>query len=434
MKQPMKNLSRHRRNLGLICALSFSALACLSPAVTSAKETAAGESSADVADADVSQGPQRPVRTVDVVPVTTDDQIRSRLSRILNASKWIERAEVTVDEGIVFLAGSAEDEQYSQWAADVARNTQDVVAVVNNIEVQDDIDVGQALGHVRTSLSVLWRDFLKRLPLIAAAIIVLFMTAAVNKVAAMIVTRTARRSGLRPSLRDLLIQLTTFFVWLTGLMVAAIVVFPGMTPAKLLTVLGLSSVAIGFAFKDIFENFFAGILILWRFPFDAGDYIECGEIEGKVEAITIRMSQIRQVDGQLVVVPNALLFKQPVHVLTNSKTRRVTVICGVAYGEDVDQCREVIEQAVTDCKTVETEKPIEVFARQFGASSIDFEVTWWTGSTPLEVRQSRDEVVAKVKRSLDEAGIEIPFPYRTLTFNQPLQLINASDGNDSDSV
>jgi len=94
----------------------------------------------------------------------------------------------------------------------------------------------------------------------------------------------------------------------------------------------------------------------------------------------------------------------------------------LAYGEDVDQSREVIRAAAEGCQTVSREKPIEIFAEQFASSSIDFEVTWWTGSTPLDVRKSRDEVVAAVKRALDDAGIESPFPYRTLTFNEPLQL------------
>jgi len=67
---------------------------------------------------------------------------------------------------------------------------------------------------------------------------------------------------------------------------------------------------------------------------------------------------------------------------------------------------------------------VQIFAQAFGASSIDFEVTWWTGSSPLEIRRSRDEVVASVKRALDDAGIEIPFPYRTLTFKQPLHTVS----------
>ncbi|MAT13800.1 MAG: mechanosensitive ion channel protein MscS [Planctomyces sp.] len=283
-----------------------------------------------------------------------------------------------------------------------------------------------ALNHVWASLLGLWEDFLNRLPLLIVGLLVLILTAGVVRVATGIVWRSAKRARIRNSLNDLFVQLTTFFTWVIGIMIAAIIIFPGMTPAKLLTVLGLGSVALGFAFKDIFENFFAGILILWRFPFDRGDFIECEDIQGSVEDITIRMTTIRQVDGQLVVAPNAMLFKNSVNILTNRKLRRTTIICGVAYGEDVDESRAVIEAAVRDCTTVATEEPVEIFAQEFASSSINFEVTWWTGSTPLDVRRSRDEVVAKVKRRLDEAGIEIPFPYRTLTFKESLPLIRGA--------
>lgn len=79
-------------------------------------------------------------------------------------------------------------------------------------------------------------------------------------------------------------------------------------------------------------------------------------------------------------------------IRTDIDQRRVTIICGVAYKEDVDQCREVIEKAVRQCNSVICDgKPIQVFAQEFADSSINFEVAWWTGSTPLEVRQSRDE-------------------------------------------
>jgi small conductance mechanosensitive channel len=124
----------------------------------------------------------------------------------------------------------------------------------------------------------------------------------------------------------------------------------------------------------------------------------------------------------LLVLPNSTLFKDPVSVLTQRPIRRTTVICGIAYGEDVDQAREVIRKAVQACKTVSREREVEIFAREFGESSINFEVTWWSAPTPLDVRRSKDEVVAAVKRALDEAGIEIPFPYRTLTFKHPLEL------------
>ena len=207
-------------------------------------------------------------------------------------------------------------------------------------------------------------------------------------------------------------------------MKAAVIVFPDFTPAKLLTVIGLGSIAIGFAFKDIFENFLAGILILFREPFQIKDFIECEGMEGFVEDINIRDTNIRRVDGQRIVIPNAMLFKNPVKVRTDLDRRRVTVMCGVAYGEDVDEARQVIYEAVDKLDSVDSDKKVQIFAQAFGASSIDFEVTWWTGSSPLEIRQSRDEVVASVKRALDDAGIEIPFPYRTLTFKEPLHTVS----------
>lgn len=95
------------------------------------------------------------------------------------------------------------------------------------------------------------------------------------------------------------------------------------------------------------------------------------------------------------------------------------LICGVAYGEQLDQSREVIREAVESCESVLGKRTIEVFAKEFADSSVNFEVAWWTGSKPIDIRRSRDEVVAAIKQRLDDADIEIPFPYRTLTFKDP---------------
>lgn len=420
---PKRNADTDFRNLLTALLTMLAIVVGVSSESALAQETAPSEAT-EVQAADSPDGPPESAQKVDVVPDFSDDDIRSRIEKILVASKWFDGVEVRVDEGIVFLEGQATEEKHREWAANMCRNVHDVVAVVNNMTTGDtsSFDLQKSSTHITSSLQTLWRDFLERLPLMVVGLFMLVITWGVDHVAAIVIRRSARQAKLRTSLQDLLVQLSTFVVWVIGLMVAAVVVFPGMTPAKLLTVLGLGSVALGFAFKDIFENFFAGILILWRFPFDKGDFIECDGICGKVEDVTIRMTVIRQVDGQLVVVPNAALFKNPVNVLTSEELRRTAIICGVAYGEDIDQCRDVIEVAVKDCPTVAKSKPVEVFAQEFASSAVNFEVTWWTGSTPLELRRSRDEVVARVKRSLDEAGIEIPFPYRTLTFKQPLEL------------
>ena len=82
----------------------------------------------------------------------------------------------------------------------------------------------------------------------------------------------------------------------------------------------------------------------------------------------------------------------------------------------------MIRKAVEGCPLVRREKPVEVYAEEFADSSINFEVTWWSTPTPTDVRASRDQVVAATKRALDDDGIEIPFPYRTLTWKGPLKI------------
>lgn len=280
----------------------------------------------------------------------------------------------------------------------------------------------QPIDILITNILDMVRGLIALLPQIGLAIVILIITWAVSKLANKLVHRALPSSRMRPSLVELMSNLLSIGIWVVGLVVAAIVVFPTITPGDMIAALGIGSLAIGFAFKDIFENFMAGILILYRRPMRIGDYMECDGVEGRVEKISIRDTHVRRTDGQLVVMPNGMLFRNPVEIRTDRDIRRVTISAGVAYDEDVDQSRDVITKAVEACKTVRTNEPVQVFAEAFGASSIDFEVTWWTGSKPVDVRKSRDEVVASVKRALDEAGIEIPFPYRTLTFKEPLTL------------
>ena len=264
-------------------------------------------------------------------------------------------------------------------------------------------------------------------PQILLAALLLFVTWVIARLIVFVFRRAMRRSNLRQSLIVVLQKLISVTIWAIGLLIAATIIFPNLTPANLVAGLGLGSIAVGFAFKDIFENFLAGVLILLREPMRIGDFIECNGVEGQVEEITLRDTYIRQVDGQLVLVPNAMLFQNAVYVVTDQTTRRITVMCGVAYDEDVDEARNVIKSAVKKAETVDSSQPVEIFAQAFGSSSIDFEVTWWTESKPIDVRESRDEVVAAVKRALDEAGIEIPFPYRTLTFKDTLSLSKADE-------
>jgi len=275
---------------------------------------------------------------------------------------------------------------------------------------------------LRDRIEDLLRGLVTQLPNLIAATVFLIATWLLAKGVRWILSRAFFSKRMRPALKNALLVLSSTVIWFCGLLIAATIALPGLTPGEALAGLGIGSIAIGLAFKDIFENFLAGILLMMRKPMRIGDFIECEGVEGKVEDITIRDTFVRRTDGVLVMLPNAFLYKNPVYVLTDLDLRRTTITVGIAYGESISEAQKVLYSAVEKLQSIDRRRPVQIFAKAFGASSIDFEVTWWTASRPLDIRQSRDEVVEAVKSALDDARIEIPFPHRTLTFKEPLEV------------
>ena len=301
--------------------------------------------------------------------------------------------------------------QAAAQAADAATNSTTATSVDTVATLQDQL-IGMGEGFVRA------------LPGLAIALIVLLVTWIVARFAARIADLLIGKTDVRPSLKNLIDTLVRLVIWIVGIMIAAIVVMPGLTPASLFAGLGIGAVAIGFAFQDIFENFMAGVLIMLREKMRIGDIIECEGIIGKVEHITLRETHVRKLSGEVTLVPNSMLFKNPVEILTDEVKRRHEVVVGVSYDTNLDHAADVIRRAVEGIEEVDSEKTLDIFAQEFNASSVDFLVRWWAGSTPRSGWESKDKVVRAIKAALDDAGIEIPFPYVTHTFKERIPLGN----------
>jgi small-conductance mechanosensitive channel len=257
---------------------------------------------------------------------------------------------------------------------------------------------------------------LQHLPTIGSAIALLLVVFIISKFTKRFGTRLSEKLTDDLSLQSLFQTTIQVIVWSIGLFAAAAIVFPGLKAGDLVGVLGLSSVAIGFAFKDIFQNFLAGVLILTQRPFSIGDQIARGDIEGTVESISIRSTTIRTYDGQRVIVPNAELYTNPVTVRTAQTTRRTTFSTGIGYGEDIEKARTVITDALAECDLVKETPAPQIYVSNHGASSIDFDVRYWTDSDKATTVRALDQVATAIKYALDNADIEIPYTYRTLEF------------------
>ncbi len=260
-------------------------------------------------------------------------------------------------------------------------------------------------------------DFLEILPAIAIALIVLALFVVAANLLKKLVSGFSRRFTVDKNLQSLFGQLTKVLVIVLGVFTAAAIVFPGLSAGHLVSVLGLTSVAIGFAFKDIFQNFLAGILILSGRPFRIGDQIETNGLEGTVEHISIRNTTIETYDGQLIIIPNSHIFTNPTTVRTARDLRRTTFATGIGYDEDIDSAREVIREAVNSCEHVLDDPEPQIYVSEHAASSVNFDVRYWTKSSIASVWKARDEVATSIKYALDEAGIEMPYPYRTVEFS-----------------
>ncbi len=260
------------------------------------------------------------------------------------------------------------------------------------------------------------------IPGIVIALILLMITGIIASFAVKITDKLVGKTELRPSLRNLTETMVKLAVWLIGIFICAIIVFPDLTFTSMIAGLGIGAVAIGFAFQDIFENFFAGILIMLREKMRIGDIIECEGIEGKVEHINLRETHVRKLSGELTVVPNSILFKNPVEIITDEPKRRHSVVIGVSYDTELDHAAKVIRAAVEALDDIETDKGVDVFAQEFNSSSVDFLVRWWAGSSNRAGWETKDKAIRAIKSALDDAGIEIPFPYVTHTFKQNVPL------------
>jgi small conductance mechanosensitive channel len=276
---------------------------------------------------------------------------------------------------------------------------------------------GFDLSIIIKTISDITGWFLARVPylIIGAIVFVIFMVAA--RIVKRILLTAGERTRLDVTLADLLGRLVSFVITLLGLFVAAVIIFPTFKPGDLITGLGITSVAIGFAFKDVLQNFFAGILLLWRRPFVVGDQIRAKDYEGTVEEITVRSTRLRTADGERAVIPNGEVYTSGILVRTAYDQRRLRFTVGVGYTDSIEEARETIRGVLERTEGVLKEPEPGVFVAELAASSVNFDVYFWIESRDTNVLKVKDAVATGIKLALDEAGIDMPYPHTVLLFH-----------------
>jgi small-conductance mechanosensitive channel len=232
------------------------------------------------------------------------------------------------------------------------------------------------------------------------------------------VRRLTRRHRQARSLGLVLGRLSQGIIILVGLFVALSIVIPSFKAGDLVQLLGISGVAIGFAFRDILQNFLAGILILLTEPFEINDQIVFKNFEGTVENIQTRATTIRTYDGRRIVIPNSELFTNAVTVNTAFENRRLEYDVGIGYGDNIDQAKELMLEAVYGVDEVLTDPAPDVLVMELAESTVNIRVRWWINPPRrADALDSRDKVLTAIKKKLTANGIDLPFPTQQILFH-----------------
>jgi small conductance mechanosensitive channel len=269
--------------------------------------------------------------------------------------------------------------------------------------------------------------FIVLLPNIVLALIVFaifFFAARTIKKVVKRLTRNYRHARNLGMVLGRLAQGTTIMV---GLFVALSIVIPTFQAGDLIQLLGISSVAIGFAFRDILQNFLAGILILLTEPFKIDDQIVFKNFEGTVENIQTRATTIRTYDGRRIVIPNSELFTNSVTVNTAFDNRRLQYDVGIGYGDDIDRAKQLIMEAMHSVNEVLKDPAPDVLVMDLAESSVNIRARWWINPPRrADDLNSRDRVLSAIKKKLTENGIDLPYPTRQILFHDQTE---ETDGN-----
>lgn len=278
------------------------------------------------------------------------------------------------------------------------------------------MDINNAYDIIVNKLSSWAREFIRLLPNIALASLILVVGFFIAKWCRSLASKILRRFIHNETLDKLLASLVYIFCLGVTIFIALSVLQLDKALTSVLAGAGIVGLALAFAFQDIAANFMSGIFLFVRKPLLTGDIVKVQDYMGKVVDINIRDIVVKTFQGQMVIIPNKEVLQNPIENYSMLGKRRMDLTVGVSYGDDLQKVKDVTLKAVEGIPNL-AEDPVTLFFSEFGDSSINFEIRIWV-NTPeqLTYLQVQSDAVMRIKKAYDQNNITIPFPIRTLDF------------------
>ena len=314
-----------------------------------------------------------------------------------------------------------------------ANSTQDVIALMNSVGLEtrqyrqqvltvtgeittDVLDVGIVASLLsewsKATIALVGQEGPKVLFRLLLVLLILFAFFQLSKLVqkGVINALGSARVNISSLLRTMIVASVRNLVILIGILIATSQL--GVSLGPLLTGIGIAGFIIGFALQDSLSNFASGMMILMYRPFDVGDVVEAGGVKGMVNDMSLVNTTFMTLDNQKMIVPNNLIWQSVITNVTAQTTRRIDLVFGIAYEDDIDLTERVLREVVEAHDAVLDHPELVIRLHELGESTVNFIVRPWVKTD--DYWDTYWDLTRAVKVAFDKEGISIPFPQRDI--------------------
>ncbi len=353
--------------------------------------------------------PSEAPEKVEVKPQTRDSEIAKRLKNILQATNWFTDSTVDVQDGVVFLGGEAKSDRFKEWAGDLARNTQDVVAVVNKITV--------GTPSIWDSQLIL-KEFLNQgkkvvraLPEVILGLIVLILAWLVAKAVHKLVQLIFRNRMNSSLLNQVIAKAAALFVFLFGLYFVFEMADLTTAAVTIISGTGILGIILGIAFRDLVENFLASILLSLQDPFQTNDLIDLTcpvtgyAVTGYVERLTMRATILISQDGNQVQIPNATVYKSNIVNYSSNPIHREAFLVRIGLNNPISKAIDSALKVILGNEDILKNPEPLVLVKELEQESVCLQICYWVDINKHNPEKVKSSVIRFVKHEFQSAGI-----------------------------
>lgn len=286
--------------------------------------------------------------------------------------------------------------------------------------------ISQSFNQLSEKLLGWASTFVESLPNLGVALLVMIIAYFIGRYVSKIVKKIAGRYIPQESVTKLVGRFSAVIVVLGGLFLALGVLDLGKTLNTLLAGAGISGLIIGLALQGPLSNLVAGVVLAFRKSVKIGDWIETNGFAGEVMDIKLNNFVLKEADNNMVMIPNKIINENPYKNYTLTTKMRIMIDCGVGYESDLEEVERIVKETICNSfDHIESPNDVEFFYREFGGSSINFLCRYWVDSeNGIEKLRAKSKGIIEIKKAFDRENINIPFPIRTLQFDNSLSLTN----------